>query len=164
MILLTLPYPVSANRYWQSFVPPGARRAVVHLSTEAKHYKRDVMQIALAAGISKPLEGRIAMALRLFPQRPQDWRTRQRKLGELWDDDVRCIDLGNAEKVLSDALQGIVFEDDKRIRRLQLERMEPDEHGARVIVAIEQLALPVVQASLLDSCDHRAPARAAEIA
>ncbi len=150
MIILVLPYPCSSNRYWQSFVPPGARRALVHLSNEAKQFKRDVAKIANAAGIAAPLEGRIAVHMRLFPHRPLDWKKRQSKLGAWWDDTVQCIDLGNCEKVTSDALQGIVYADDKRIRRLMLERMEPDEHGARVIVAIEQLALPVVQASLIE--------------
>lgn len=152
MILLTLPYPVSANRYWGTRVirTGGIERAMTYVTKEALQYRIDVARICADAGVNAPLEGRIAMQLRLFPQRPQDWRTRQRKLGELWDEDVRCIDLGNAEKVLSDALQGIVFDDDKRIRRLQLERMEPDAHGARVVVAIEQLVVPVVQPSLLE--------------
>lgn len=150
MILLTLPYPVSANVYWRSFVPPGGKRAITHVSNEAKAYRRQVEQACMLAGIREPLKGRIAMAVRLFPARPQDWARRARKLGACWDDDVRCIDLDNANKVLLDALKGIAFEDDRWVRRLQAERMEPDEDGARVIVAIEQLALPVVQASLLE--------------
>lgn len=155
MILLTLPYPISANRYWATRViklkATGKWAAMTYVTPEANEYRTEVARIAAEHGINAPLTGRIGMHLRLFPQRPQDWRTRQRKLGQLWDDDVRCIDLGNAEKVLSDALQGIVFEDDKRIRRLQLERMEPDEYGARVIVAIEQLVMPVVQGELLEA-------------
>ena len=160
MILLTLPYPVSANRYWRSFVPPGGNRAITHVSREAEVYKRDVLQIALAQGLTHPLEGRIAMAVRLFPARPQDWARRARKLGACWDDDVRCIDLDNANKVLLDALKGVAFEDDRWVRRLQAERMEPDEHGARVIVAIERIAVPVVQGSLLDTLPETAEAEA----
>jgi len=150
MILLTLPYPVSANIYWRSFVPPGGKRAITHVSNEAKSYRRQVEQACALAGIRQPLTGRIAMAVRLFPTRPQDWARRARKHGASWDDDVRCIDLDNANKVLLDALKGIAFEDDRWVRRLQSERMEPDANGARVIVAIEQLVLPVVQASLLE--------------
>ena len=150
MILLTLPYPVSANVYWRSFVAPGARRAMVVVSNEAKAYRRQVLELALAQGIINPLQGRIALAIRLFPARPQDWARRARKLGAAWDDDVRCIDLDNANKVLLDALKGVAFEDDRWVRRLQAERMEPDEHGARVIVAIEQLAVEQPQQSLLE--------------
>lgn len=149
MILLTLPYPISANRYWQSFVPPGARRALVHLSNEAKAYRRQVDEICAQQGIVQPLRGRIAMAIRLFPARPQDWARRARKLGAAWDDDVRCIDLDNANKVLLDALKGVAFEDDRWVRRLQAERMEPDAYGARVIVAIAQLAIEQPQGDLL---------------
>ena len=153
MIILTLPYPVSANVYWRSFVPPGGKRAITHVSKEALAYKREVLQACMAAGITQPLTGRVAIAIRLFPARPQDWARRARKLGACWDDDVRCIDLDNANKVLLDALKGNAIEDDRWVRRLQAERMEPDEHGARVIVAIEQLALPVVQGDLLAAAE-----------
>ena len=62
MILLTLPYPVSANVYWRSFVPPGGRRAITHISREAQAYKADVLKICLASGITEPLKGRVAIA------------------------------------------------------------------------------------------------------
>ncbi len=148
MILLTLPYPISANRYWRP-VHIGNHITIVP-TKEAKQYRLDVARICADAGICEPLSGRLAVAVRLFPQRPLDFKTRQRKFGEAWDDDVRCIDLDNANKVLLDALKGVAFEDDRWVRRLQSERMEPDEHGARVVIAIEQLVLPVVQASLLE--------------
>ena len=153
MIVLTLPYPPSANAYWATrIVKPAGRpaMAMVYVTHEARGYKTDVGLICAAHGIHAPLQGRIALAIRLFPHRPQDWQKRQRQHGAAWDDTVRSIDLDNANKVLLDSLKGIAFEDDRWVRRLQAERMEPDEHGARVIVAIEQLALPVVQASLLE--------------
>lgn len=166
MILLTLPYPISANVYWRSFVPPGGKRAITHVSNEAKAYRRQVEQICAAAGIREPLMGRVAVAIRLFPQRPQDWARRARKLGACWDDDVRCIDLDNANKVLLDALKGTAIEDDKWVRRLQAERMEPDEHGPRVIVAITPLVVPAVQGDLLAAAppDLSLPARTASAA
>lgn len=87
------------------------------------------------------------MLVRLFPNRPQDWARRARRDPAGWDDTVQCIDLGNCEKVLSDALNGVVWADDKQLRRIVLERMEPDARGARLEVAIE----PVADApSLLD--------------
>jgi len=49
--------------------------------------------------------------------------------------------------VLSDALNGVVWADDKQLRRIVLERMEPDERGARLEVAIEPVA---AAPSLLD--------------
>lgn len=149
MIRITLPYPLSANRYWQSFVPKGATRAIVHLSTEAKAFKKAVVQAAFAAGIKDPIAGRVGVAIRLYPHRPQDWQTRMRKLGAAWDDSVQCIDLDNASKVLIDALKGAAFEDDRWVRALVLERMEPDEHGARAEVTIEALAVEQPQQDLL---------------
>ena len=152
MIILTLPYSISSNRYWATRIVPinGKPMPLVYVTSDAKKYRADVAKACAAAGIVEPLPGRIAVAVRLFPHRPLDFKTRQRKFGEAWDDTVQSIDLDNALKVLIDSLKGVVFEDDKWIRRIQAERMEPDEHGARVIVAIEQLALPVVQTSLLE--------------
>lgn len=144
MIVLTLPYPLSANRYWRP-VRIGAHITIVP-TKEAKAYRADVAQ--RCAHLS-PIAGRIAIAVRLYPHRPQDFATRQRKLGDAWSDTVQCIDLDNANKVLLDALKGIAFDDDKWVRKLTSERMEPDEHGARVVVAIAQLAVPVVQTSLI---------------
>lgn len=151
MIVLSLPYPVSANRYWASRVVKvkGKPMPMVYVTADAKAYRAEVAEICAAHGIRAPLAGRLAMRLHLYPHRPLDWRNRQRKLGALWDDTVQCIDLGNAEKVLADALQGIVYEDDKHIRRLNLERMEPDEHGARVVVTIEQIHVEQRQGDLL---------------
>lgn len=150
MLKLVLPYPLSANRYWQSFVPPGARRAIVHLSTEAKQYRREVDQVVADSGIRYPLSGRVEVAILLYPQRPKDYATRMRKFGQAWDDDVRCIDLDNANKVLLDCLKGVVIVDDKWVRSLQSERMEPDALGARAVVYVRQLQLQVVQQSLLE--------------
>jgi crossover junction endodeoxyribonuclease RusA len=147
VIVLTLPYPISANRYWQSFVPPGAKRALVHLSTEAKAFKKDVAWIARAAGIRQPLAGRIAVEIDLYPHRPADWRKRVERDPLTWDDTVQCLDLGNCEKVLSDALNGIAYVDDKQTRRLTLQRMEPDGE-ARVVVRISEIPLASPQAAL----------------
>lgn len=147
MITLTLPYPISANRYWRTAV----RGSFVstYVSQEAKEFKEQVGWLCKAAGIRAPLAGRVAITVQLYPNRPQDFKTRMRKHGATWDDTVQCLDIDNANKVLLDALKGIAIEDDKWVRRLSSERMEPDEHGARVVVCIEQIAQPVVQADLL---------------
>lgn len=141
MIELTLPYPISANRYWRSFVPRGHQRAIVTLSDEAKAYKQEVGWLAKKAGIREPITGRVAVEIRLYPKRPQDWERRARKNPLTWDDSVLCLDLDNANKVLFDALKGIAIEDDRWVRRINAERMEPDGE-ARVVVVITPLALP----------------------
>lgn len=146
MITLTLPYPISANRYWATRTVPakGARKAMAmtYVTPEAKAYKSTVETICVAAGIRGPLVGRVRIDVQLYPHRPLDWQTRQRKLGATWDDGVQCLDLDNANKVLLDALKDVAIEDDKWVRRLTSERMEPDGE-ARVVVTIT--AMPTVQ-------------------
>lgn len=140
MIALVLPYPPSSNRYWRQATIKG--RAVIFPSKEAKEYKAAVAALARAAGIRAPHAGRTALTIRLYPSRPQDWARRARRDPETWDDTVQCIDLGNCEKVLSDALNGVAWVDDKKHRRIVLQRMEPDANGPRVEVEIEFLASP----------------------
>lgn len=117
MITLILPYPISANRYWATRTVPakGARKAMAmtYVTPEAKAYKSTVEAICAAAGVRRPLPGCVRIDVQLFPHRPLDWKTRQRKLGAAWDDGVQCLDLDNANKVLLDALKGVAIEDDK---------------------------------------------------
>lgn len=149
----TLPYPVSANRYWASRVispkAGGRPQAMTYVTPDARAYKDRVAWMVKAAGLRKPIEGRVAVQIRLYPHRPLDWERRQRKLGAAWDDTVQCIDLGNAEKVLSDALKGVAFGDDRWIRDIHLQRMEPDGGDARVVVTIRPLATEQPQVDLL---------------
>jgi crossover junction endodeoxyribonuclease RusA len=88
--------------------------------------------------------------VQLFPNRPLDWKTRQRKHGAAWDDTVQCIDVDNANKVLLDALKGVAIDDDKWVRRLTSERMEPDGE-ARIVVTITQLQVVAPQLGLLEA-------------
>lgn len=157
VITLILPYPVSANDYWGTriFKVKGRPTATVYVTDEARKYRRMVADIALAVGIRKPLPGRVSLHVQLYPHRPQDYLTRQRKLGAAWEDGggdvspVRCIDLDNANKVLLDALKDVVFQDDAWVRRLVSERMEPDADGARVVIHVEQLQVAQPQLALL---------------
>lgn len=148
---LVLPYPVSANRYWRSFVPRGSQRAVTVVSDEAKAYKREVAWLAQAAGL-RLIAGPVDMEIDLYPARPQDWAKRARKApSSWWYEGLRRLDLGNCEKVLSDALQGIAYVDDAQIVRQRKELMEPDEHGARVVVVVRSLAVAEIpQGGLFD--------------
>lgn len=140
MIELTLPYPPSANRYWRTAVVCG--RAQTYPSADAKAYKSDVKAAAVRAGVREPITGRIELQVQLYPQRPKDWAKRAKRDPLAWDDDVRCIDLGNCEKVLSDALNGVAWVDDKQHRRIVLDRMEPDGE-ARVVVRIAPIVAAV---------------------
>lgn len=135
VVRLTLPRALSANRYWRTYMPKGFKAPVTTLSQEAKDYKRAVQRIALVAGVRAPITGRVAIDVRMYPQRPLDADKRMRKNPLTWDDDVQSIDLDNSLKVLLDALKGVVFEDDKWVRKINAERMEPDGE-ARLEVTI----------------------------
>ena len=125
MIRLTLPYPISTNRYWRTYVPRGHKLPVTVVSQEAKIYKNTIRKIALQAG-ARLITGRVNIDYVLYPHLPKDWKRRQKLNPDSWDDSVQCIDLDNAQKVLFDSLEGIAFENDKLIRRINGERAMPD--------------------------------------
>lgn len=152
MIKLTLPIPPSANVYWRTAVRGGFVQT--YISKEAKQFKEQVGWACKAAGVRAPFSGRVAITVKLFPARPQDWARRMKKLGASWDDGVRCIDLDNANKVLLDSLKGVAILDDGwPVRSLNCERMEPDDRGARCEVTITPMvAVQDVQGDLLGAC------------
>ena len=145
-ITLTLPYPLSANRYWRP-VKLGKHISIVP-TTEAKAFRKDIAALCRAQGVRSVIAGRVHIDVKLYPARPLDWQKRMRLNGAAWDDTVRCIDIDNANKVLLDALKDVAIEDDKWVRRLTSERMEPDGE-ARVVVTITAIPTAQPQASLL---------------
>lgn len=151
-VQIVLPYPISANRYWRSFAVGG--RAIVTLSPEAKSFREEVRWLVAQAsqqqvGLRKPMTGRIELTVQLYPKRPLDFAKRARKDPDGWEDSVQCIDLGNCEKVLCDALNGIAWVDDKQIRRMILQRESPDQHGARCVVTFSEIPATRTQGELL---------------
>lgn len=150
-VCLVLPYPISSNRYWATRVitPKGTHRpmALTYVTPEAKAYREQVALQALQAHC-RPLAGRVRLALELYPHRPLDWARRARKDPDDWADTVQCIDLGNAEKVLSDALNGVAWIDDKQHHEIHKYRRDPDEHGARVVVTIEPIVREAIAPGL----------------
>lgn len=137
-ITLVLPYPVSTNRYWRQVILGSGKsaRPCSVPTGEAKAYKAEAGWRAKAAGVGAPLASRVHIHLQLFPERPQDWAKRAQKNPDGWDDTVRCLDIDNARKVVYDSLTGVVIVDDKQVFADSAERMEPDEHGARVVVTV----------------------------
>lgn len=145
MITLTLPYPISANRYWRP-VKLGQHISIVP-TKEAKQFRASVGLICKAQGVRAPISGRVQIEVKLYPHRPLDWQKRMRTAGATWDDTVQCIDLDNANKVLLDSLKGIAIDDDKWVRKIVAERMEPDGE-ARVVVTITPMAVEQPQVAL----------------
>ena len=106
---ITLPPPVSANRYWRNF------RGRMVVSAEAKAYKEQVAWIARAAGVEM-LDGNVAVTMKVY---------RQAKRG----------DLDNAAKILLDSLIGVAYADDSQIVRIVAERYD-DKRNPRVEVEV----------------------------
>ena len=145
-IYLVLPV-LSANLYWQP-VRLGQRISIVPTS-RAKAYKRTVGLLAIQAGIRRPMDGRLRMSIDFYPHRPQDFAKRARLRPDDWADTVQAVDLGNVEKVLSDALNGIAWHDDKQLHDIHLRRHDPDEKGERLVVTIQPIVKPKMAPELL---------------
>lgn len=152
---LVLPYPISGNEYWgqRIILRRDARRGQEltardfypsnFVTTEARRYIRDVKIALYEQGVREKIVGRVFVRIDLYPHRPQDWERRARLNPLNWDDDVRCLDLDNARKVLNDALKNTLFGDDKWIWEDAGKRMEPDAGGARLVVTVE----PIIRVS-----------------
>lgn len=136
MITLTLPYPISANRYWFTVVNKKTLRAMTFPSTEGKAYKKLVGRLAREQGIRQPLAGPIEVTYALYPHLPQDWAKRAKTDPVWWDLTVQCIDLDNCRKVVNDALNGVAWSDDGMIMHDPGTRMMPDGE-ARLVLTIK---------------------------
>lgn len=123
-ISLRLPYPVSANRYWRSYVPRGWNRALVVVSDEAKSYKSECGWIARAAGVRQPFEHAVSVSIRLVPKNRV------------------VMDLDNALKVTIDALKGVCYNDDAQIHRIVAVRADPEPEARCEVRISEYVAEP----------------------
>lgn len=117
-ISLQFDYPPSANRYWRCF-----RNRMVP-SADATKFKRHVKAVAQLAGCEMTLEN-VVVEVILQP-----------KLTLKGVASGTCIDLDNALKVTLDSLQGIIYENDKQIRKIVAEYGDPVKGGGlKVIVS-----------------------------
>ena len=108
----TLPYPPSSNRYWRFY------RGVVVRSSDAVQYKKAVASALRYAGVDL-LNGDISVAMIVYRPRQQG-------------------DLDNRIKILLDAMNGIVYVDDKQIAVIHAERRE-DKQSPRVEIMVEEI-------------------------
>ncbi len=109
-MMLTLPYPPTANLYWRKW-----RNRIVK-SGAAREYQRDVGNLV---GPMSPVAGPVRIVLDVF---------RPRRRG----------DLDNTLKVLIDALKGHAFHDDAQVAEIVARRHE-DPANPRVEISIEAL-------------------------
>lgn len=125
---LVLPYPISSNRYWVTFPyidrETKKPRAVTVPSAEAKAYKQEVGYLAKLAGFKQPTARPIEISsITLCPRMNKDGSP-----------SGTVLDLGNCWKVVEDALQGVVYVNDKQIKRIRnVEYGAPTPDGALII-------------------------------
>lgn len=109
-MILTVPYPPSANRYWRR------HGHTIYLSNEARQYKESV-KLTMRSG--PPIQGKVRVTARLY---------RPAKRG----------DMLNREKVLMDALEGVAFVDDSQIWEAHFYQFD-DKVNPRAEVEVERI-------------------------
>lgn len=121
MVVLSLPYPISTNRYWRTF------RSRQIVSKEAVAYKARVAAIAAENGI-KPTAKTVGLTVQLIPKANKDGSASK-----------VCLDLDNCLKVCLDALQGAAYENDNQVRRIVAEYGSEPIAGGGLVVKVEEL-------------------------
>ena len=120
MTTIALPYPPSANRYLRHTARGTYRTA------EADRYCAAVQQIA-AASVAGKHAGRVSLLAKLHPK-----TTTAGKASKI------RMDLDNCIKVACDALQGVLYDNDRQIERISIEIGPPTCGGA---LSVEVLAI-----------------------
>lgn len=110
-MLLTLPVPPSANRYWRHV---GTR---IIISAAAKKYREEIAYRASIARC-KPLAGPVAVSVTVYRK-------------------IKSGDLDNYLKVLLDSLRGVCYADDGQIVEIHAVRRD-DKEKPRVVIAISR--------------------------
>jgi crossover junction endodeoxyribonuclease RusA len=110
-MIVTLPYPPSANRYLRH-TARGTYRTKV-----ANEYRTAAGWLAKAAG-ARPTSCPVEMVVTLHPR-----MTAKGKASGI------CLDLDNCIKVAMDALQGVAFENDKQVKKITMAYGEPMVDG-----------------------------------
>jgi len=116
MKTITLPYPVSANRYWRK-----TNTGRTYISSDAIAYRAIVASVCKKDGIIKSAS-KVLLKVTLHP-----------RLTKKGYSNAVVIDLDNALKVTLDALQGHAYKDDKQVCQIYLEYGEPVANGGLTV-------------------------------
>jgi len=111
MIEIELNYPPSANRYWRCF-----RNRMVP-SKDAVAFKAHVKSTVGASEYNLTHDD-VLVIIELLP-----------KLTAKGEASKTCIDIDNALKVVLDSLQGIIYENDKQVKKIIAEYGYPVVNG-----------------------------------
>ena len=115
MITLSLPYPVSVNAIWRAY----KGRQV--LTQEARRYKNEVKYVCSQKKV-KMITGPISIIVEVRPKMTISGRASK-----------VLIDLDNSLKLVCDALQGIIIDNDRDIKRIYAYYGEPVQSGGLII-------------------------------
>jgi crossover junction endodeoxyribonuclease RusA len=113
-VKLTLPLPPSGNH--RNGLDTRGAKPHFFATRETKAFRQYVALALKAAGV-RPTSGPVSVELDVYPNR-------------------EGRDLDNVEKTLWDALEGLAYDNDKRIRRKRVE-MHPADRVPRVELSIE---------------------------
>lgn len=114
MITLELPYPPSVNHYWRHY------RGRTLISRNGRAFRKAVGTALAAAGV-RPVNGRLAVAVEVYPP------------------DRRRRDIDNVQKALLDALEhGGAFHDDSQVVWLLTEKAEVVPGGKTIVRIAER--------------------------
>lgn len=116
-VRLDLPYPVSVNRYWRRGLN------VTYVSKEGYTYKHAVRAIGCRAGV-KPFSEDVCLCVRILP--------RMKLNGEPFR---KSVDIDNGLKCVLDSLQGVLYMNDRQVKRLVVDYGAPVRGGGCVVWA-----------------------------
>lgn len=117
-MLVTLPYPPSANRYLRH-TARGTYR-----TNEANAYRTQAQWLAKKACFT-PVAGPVMVGVTLHP------KTTNKGVAS-----ATVLDLDNCLKVAMDAMQGIAFENDKQVKQISMAYGEPMPDGGLTLEVI----------------------------
>lgn len=113
-MIITIPYPVSTNRYYRTF------RNITTISKEGRLFKGEVR---LVNHKIKPVDGDVMLDITLHPK--------QTKGGKMYK---VVIDLDNCLKCILDSLIGVVYHDDKQVKELRVRYGDAVVGGGATII------------------------------
>jgi len=130
VITLELPYPPSVNHYWRHY------RGRTLISRGGRTFRKAVGAALAAAGV-RPMNGRLAVAVEVYPP------------------DRRRRDIDNVQKALLDALEhGGAFHNDSQVVWLLTEKAEVVPGGKTIVRIAERSCrnpgFPIVAPSSLN--------------
>ncbi len=116
-IILNLPYPISVNNYYRTF------RNIQTISKEGKAFKN---QVKCDYYDLKPTTNNVELTILIHP-----------KLTKKGTASKVLLDLDNTLKVILDSLIGIIYVDDKQVKKISIEYDLPIIDGGATVCVKE---------------------------